>query len=197
MVPARFLATDADLLGQIRWTKSPAQSAWGGSDNSYPFNGRVAKTSKRLPVRSGKSFPAKLPVRTVQRAAMIFSRHTDPVSPLPEELPLSLSRRVAKKRAVAGVFRTGAGLTLTRRGLTGAIQGMGERSGSPFEYKKGESWDRLVHQGVHLLERFAQDDRVKILRPEQDLQVKMTRSLPGGNEFVSYLDAIGELDADV
>jgi hypothetical protein len=29
---------------------------------------------------------------------------------------------------------------------------------TPFEYKKGESWDRLVHQGVHLLERFAQDN---------------------------------------
>jgi PD-(D/E)XK nuclease superfamily len=65
---------------------------------------------------------------------------------------------------------------------------------TPFEYKKGESWDRLVHQGVHLLERFAQDDRVKIHQPEQDLQVKMTRSLSGGNEFVAYLDAIGELD---
>jgi hypothetical protein len=63
-----------------------------------------------------------------------------------------------------------------------------------FEYKKGESWDRLVHQGVHLLERFAQDDRVKIGRPEQDLQVKMVRSLPGGNEFVAYIDALGELD---
>ena len=48
----------------------------------------------------------------------------------------------------------------------------------PFEYKKGESWDRLVHQGVHLLQRFAQDDRVKIRRPEQHLQVKMIRSLP-------------------
>src|ERR1700693_4393472 len=44
-----------------------------------------------------------------------------------------------------------------------------------FEYKSGESWDRMVHQGVHLLERFAQDDRVKIDRP-QDLQVKMIRS---------------------
>ena len=65
---------------------------------------------------------------------------------------------------------------------------------TPFEYKKGESWDRLVHQGVHLLERFAQDDRVKIHRPEQDLQVKMTRSLPNGNEFVAYLDAVGDLD---
>jgi PD-(D/E)XK nuclease superfamily len=56
----------------------------------------------------------------------------------------------------------------------------------PFEYKKGESWDRLVHQGVHLLQRFAQDDRVKIRRPEQDLQVKVVRSLPCDNEFVAY-----------
>jgi hypothetical protein len=65
---------------------------------------------------------------------------------------------------------------------------------TPFEYKKGESWDRLVHQGVHLLQKFAQDDRVKIHRPAEDLQVKIARGLPGGNEFVSYIDAIGELD---
>jgi PD-(D/E)XK nuclease superfamily len=66
--------------------------------------------------------------------------------------------------------------------------------GAPFEYKRGDSWDRLVHQGLHLLERFAQDDRVKICRPEQNLQVKMARGLPDGNEFVAYIDAIGELD---
>ncbi len=35
---------------------------------------------------------------------------------------------------------------------------------------------------------------MKIHRPEQDLQVKITRGLPDGNEFVSYIDAIGELD---
>jgi hypothetical protein len=45
-----------------------------------------------------------------------------------------------------------------------------------------------------LLQRFAQDDRVKIPHPEQDLQVKMVRSLPGDNEFVAYIDALGELD---
>ncbi len=33
---------------------------------------------------------------------------------------------------------------------------------TPFEYKKGETWDRMVHQGVHLLERFAQDNRIHI-----------------------------------
>src|ERR1700684_3669374 len=25
---------------------------------------------------------------------------------------------------------------------------------TPFEYRKGETWDRLVHQGVHLLQKF-------------------------------------------
>src|SRR5882757_9426790 len=30
-----------------------------------------------------------------------------------------------------------------------------------LDYKKGETWDRLVHQGIHLLGRFAQDDRVR------------------------------------
>jgi PD-(D/E)XK nuclease superfamily len=65
---------------------------------------------------------------------------------------------------------------------------------APFEYKRGESWDRLVHQGVHLLERFAQDNRVKIQHPEKDLQVKLTKPLPSNNQFVAYLDALGHLD---
>ncbi len=65
---------------------------------------------------------------------------------------------------------------------------------APFEYKKGESWDRLVHQGVHLLQRFAQDDRVRVSLPEKNLQLKLGRTLSEKNEFVSYIDAIGELD---
>ena len=28
-------------------------------------------------------------------------------------------------------------------------------------YAKNDSWDRLYHQGIHLLERFVQDDRVR------------------------------------
>ena len=65
---------------------------------------------------------------------------------------------------------------------------------TPFEYKKGDSWDRLVHQGVHLLQKFAQDDRVRIHRPKESLQVKMLRTLPGNNDFVAYVDALGALD---
>jgi PD-(D/E)XK nuclease superfamily len=70
----------------------------------------------------------------------------------------------------------------------------GAYRGTPLEYKKGETWDRLVHQGIHLLERFAQADRVRIRNPKQDLQIKILQSLPGGSEFIAYVDAIGEVD---
>jgi hypothetical protein len=56
-------------------------------------------------------------------------------------------------------------------------------------YAKNDSWDRLYHQGIHLLERFGQDGHVRIHRPKQNLQVKLTRSLPCGGDFVSYIEA--------
>lgn len=59
---------------------------------------------------------------------------------------------------------------------------------------KGESGDRLFHQGVHLLETFARNNRVRIDSPKKNLQIKMLRAQLGGSEFVSYLDAIGEID---
>jgi hypothetical protein len=65
---------------------------------------------------------------------------------------------------------------------------------TPLDYKKGETWDRLVHQGIQLLERFTQEDRISIRNPRENLQVKMVRTLPGCHEFVAYLDALGELD---
>jgi len=65
---------------------------------------------------------------------------------------------------------------------------------TPFVYRKGESWDRLLHQGVHLLEKFAREDRVDVPRPKENLQLRRTRTLDGANDFVSYIDAIGELD---
>jgi CRISPR/Cas system-associated exonuclease Cas4 (RecB family) len=65
---------------------------------------------------------------------------------------------------------------------------------TPFEYKKAESWDRLIHQGVHLLEKFVQEDRVQVFHPKENLQTKLTRTLPGKHEFVAYIDAIGEVD---
>src|SRR5271154_5668604 len=39
----------------------------------------------------------------------------------------------------------------------------------PLNYGKGDSWDKLVHQGIHLLHRMAQDDRIRIHRPQENL----------------------------
>ena len=64
-----------------------------------------------------------------------------------------------------------------------------------LDYGKGaDSWDKLLHQGVHLLEMFARDDRIRIPHPEKNLQLKMLRSLPNGSEFIAYIDAIGTID---
>ena len=65
---------------------------------------------------------------------------------------------------------------------------------APLDFGKGSSWDRLLHQGVHLLHKFAQDDRVRIFQPRDNLQLKMIRSLLNGSTFVAYIDAIGEID---
>ncbi len=66
---------------------------------------------------------------------------------------------------------------------------------APLEYSTGDSWDRMVRLGVQLLERLAQDNRIRIRQPRRNLQVKLLRPLSNGNDFVAYLDAIGYLDA--
>ena len=63
-----------------------------------------------------------------------------------------------------------------------------------LKYTNGDSWDRMLQQGLQLLERFAQDDRVRILRPGKNLQLKFTRRMAGQNDFVAYVDALGKLD---
>src|SRR5713226_6345282 len=63
-----------------------------------------------------------------------------------------------------------------------------------LEYTNGDGWERMVRQGVQLLERLAQDDRIRIRQPRRNLQVKRIRRLANGNEFVAYIDALGDLD---
>ena len=63
-----------------------------------------------------------------------------------------------------------------------------------LEYSNGTTWDRMLQQGVQLLERFAQDDRVRIRQLRTNLQVKFTRPISKRNEFIAYIDAIGLLD---
>src|SRR5438552_5890 len=63
-----------------------------------------------------------------------------------------------------------------------------------LEYSHGDTWDRMFEQGIQLLERFCQEDRVRIRQPRRNLQVKFVRPLSGQNEFVAYVDALGRLD---
>ena len=63
-----------------------------------------------------------------------------------------------------------------------------------LEYSNSDNWERLAHQGVQLLEKLTRDDRIRIRQPRRNLQVKMVRSLPNGNDFVAYIDAMGTLD---
>jgi hypothetical protein len=53
---------------------------------------------------------------------------------------------------------------------------------------------QALSSGNSALERFAQDDCVRIAAPRDNLQREVVRQLACGNELVSYLDAIGNLD---
>jgi PD-(D/E)XK nuclease superfamily len=64
----------------------------------------------------------------------------------------------------------------------------------PLHYSERDSWDKMLEQGIHLLERFCQDDRVRVPQPRRNLQIKLTRPLSPGTDFVAYIDALGKLD---
>jgi hypothetical protein len=36
-----------------------------------------------------------------------------------------------------------------------------------LQYSKGNTWDRMLQQGIQLLERFCQDDRIRIRQPAE------------------------------
>ncbi len=65
--------------------------------------------------------------------------------------------------------------------------------GQQLQFSNHDTWDRMLEQGIMLLTRFCQDDRVRIPQPNRNLQIKFARPI-GRNEFVSYIDAIGKLD---
>ncbi|MGA2858584.1 MAG: PD-(D/E)XK nuclease family protein [Candidatus Sulfotelmatobacter sp.] len=62
-----------------------------------------------------------------------------------------------------------------------------------LKFSNHDNWDRMLEQGIMLLTRFCQDDRVRIPQPRRNLQIKFTR-LIARNEFVAYIDGIGRLD---
>src|SRR5437867_8149486 len=73
------------------------------------------------------------------------------------------------------------------------------RNGSSFRIRSsstrtGDTWDRMLEQAIQLLDRFCQEDRVRIRQPRRNLQIKFARPISGQNEFVAFIDAIGQLD---
>jgi hypothetical protein len=66
--------------------------------------------------------------------------------------------------------------------------------GQQLHYSNGDTWDRMLQQGIQLLDRFCQDDRICIRQPRRNLQIKFTRRVSKTNDFVAYIDAIGKLD---
>jgi len=63
-----------------------------------------------------------------------------------------------------------------------------------LHYSNRDSWDRMLRQGLMLLTRFCQDNRVEVRQPQRNLQIKFARQIAGNNDFVAYIDAIGSLD---
>ena len=57
---------------------------------------------------------------------------------------------------------------------------------TPFAYKKGETWDRMVHQACAPSQRFTQDNRIRILHPQQDLQLRVVRNCRMGRVHLLY-----------
>jgi len=64
-----------------------------------------------------------------------------------------------------------------------------------LEYPRNDGWDRMLHQGFQLLDRFVQDQRIRVPKPRQNQQIKFTRRLSGQNDFIAYIDALGTFDA--
>src|SRR6202521_122567 len=59
-----------------------------------------------------------------------------------------------------------------------------------LKYAERDTWDRMLQQGIQLLDRFCQDDSIRIRQPRRNLQIKFTRTVSQKNDFVAYVDAI-------
>ncbi len=63
-----------------------------------------------------------------------------------------------------------------------------------LDYRQNDSWDRMLQQGIKLLELFAQHDRVEIRYPKRNLQINVSRPLSATSQFVGYVDAFGYVE---
>jgi hypothetical protein len=90
---------------------------------------------------------------------------------------------------------------LLRPNLAGYASLGGEHVGSLSNRNVGISSRRDLKRQLstdHILPALRQAavafDRIRVQDPQNDLQLKIVHQLPGGSEFLAYVDAIGELD---
>lgn len=65
-----------------------------------------------------------------------------------------------------------------------------------LQFSNRDNWDRMFEEGIMLLTRFCQDDRVRVRQPHRNLQVKVEKRLSASNDFVAYVDGVGQLDGN-
>jgi hypothetical protein len=127
--------------------------------------------------------------------------HPDqPIPHLPAALSASLSRWLEGEghpggNALRARLRTSLGAYF-RREDPGAVL-FAEWSAcqsQDLHYSNGDSWDRMLRQGIMLLDRFCQDDRIQIPASTQSADQVHAGRFPRKNDFVAYIDAIGKLD---
>src|SRR5439155_4982336 len=66
--------------------------------------------------------------------------------------------------------------------------------GQQLQYSKADTWDRMLQEGIQLLDRFCQDGRVRVHQPGRNLQIKFTQPISQAKDFVAYIDGIGKLE---
>jgi len=74
------------------------------------------------------------------------------------------------------------------------VREWGAHRSSQLEYKTGDSWDGMLRQGLLLLQKLVTDNRIRIRWPKRSLQVKLLDRLSPTDDFLAYIDAIGQLD---
>src|SRR5437899_5118226 len=93
----------------------------------------------------------------------------------------------AFEKALAGYFRREDAAAVFFREWT-ACRNTG------LTFSAHDTWDSMLYQGFQLLDRFAQEDRIRILKPRLNQQIKFSQAIGSNNDFVAYVDAIGQLD---
>src|SRR5438309_3030789 len=93
----------------------------------------------------------------------------------------------AFEKALAGYFRREDAAAVFFREWT-------ECRNAELTFSGHDTWNSMLYQGFQLLDRFAQEDRIRITRPRRNQQIKFSQAIGNNNDFVAYVDAIGQLD---